>query len=134
MKSASASPKSIDEYIAGFPRDVQRVLNQIRTTIKKAAPEAEEAIKYRIPTFVLNGNLVHFAAFKNHIGFYPTPSGIEAFSDELSRYQGAKGSVQFPINEPMPLSLISKIVKFRVREARAGSAGKRENPVKRRSS
>ena len=115
MKTANGSPKNIDEYVAGFPRDVQEILKQIRTTIKKVAPDAEEAIKYQIPTFVLNGNLVHFAAFKNHIGFYPTPSGIEEFKDELSRYEGAKGSVQFPIDKPIPFSLIQKIVTFRVR-------------------
>jgi len=127
MKTAIGSPKNIDEYIAGFPRDVQQVLKQIRATIKKFAPDAEEAIKYQIPTFVLNENLVHFAAFKNHIGFYPTPSGIAAFKDELSRYESAKGSVQFPIDEPMPLSLIGKIVKFRVKEARARSTAKKRN-------
>ena len=127
MKTAIGSPKNIDEYIAGFPRDVQQVLKQIRTTIKKVAPDAEEAIKYQIPTFVLNENLVHFAAFENHIGFYPTPSSIEAFKDELSRYESAKGSVQFPIDEPMPLSLIGKIVKFRVKEARARSTAKKRN-------
>ena len=127
MKTAIGSPKNIDEYIAGFPRDVQQVLKQIRTTIKKVAPDAEEAIKYQIPTFVLNENLVHFAAFKNHIGFYPTPSSIEAFKDELFRYESAKGSVQFPIDEPMPLSLIAKIVKFRVKETRARSTAKKRN-------
>src|SRR5918995_169241 len=116
MKTGAGSPKSIDEYIASYPRDVQEILKQIRTRIKKIAPDAEEAIKYQIPTFVLNENLVHFAAFKNHIGFYPTPSGIEAFKDDLSRYEGAKGSVQFPIDRPTPLSLIEKIVKFRVKE------------------
>ena len=126
MKKADRSPQSIDEYIAGFPSDVQEILKQIRTTIKKAAPDAEEAIKYQIPTFVMNGNLVHFAAFKNHIGFYPTSSGIEAFKDELSRYQSAKGSVQFPIDEPIPLKLIEKIVKFRVKEVRGkATSGKR---------
>jgi uncharacterized protein YdhG (YjbR/CyaY superfamily) len=127
MKTAIGSPKNIDEYIAGFPRDVQKLLKQIRTTIKKVAPDAEEAIKYGIPTFVLNENLVHFAAFKNHIGFYPTPSSIEAFKDELFQYESAKGSVQFPIDEPMPLSLIAKIVKFRVKEARARSTAKKRN-------
>lgn len=127
MKTANASPKNIDEYIAGFPPDVQKILKQIRTAIKKVAPDAEEAIKYRMPTFVLNENLVHFAAFKNHVGFYPTPSGIEAFKDELSRYQSAKGSVQFPIDKPMPLSLIEKIVKVRVNEARARSTAKKRN-------
>ena len=106
----------IDKYISGFPKEVQIILEEIRTTIRQAAPDAAETIKYAMPTFVLNGNLVHFAAFKNHIGFYPVPSGIEAFKTELSVYKGAKGSVQFPINEPMPLGLISKIVKFRVKE------------------
>lgn len=127
MMTDSGSLKNIDEYIAGFPRDVQEILEQIRSTIKKVAPDAEEVIKYRIPTFVLSGNLVHFAAFKNHIGFYPTPSGIEVFKDELSRYEGAKGSVQFPIDKPMPLSLIEKIVKFRVKEAQAKSKAKKRN-------
>ena len=117
MKATTTSPRDIDEYIAAFPREVQAILEQIRATIRKSAPEAEEAIKYRIPTFVLNGNLVHFAAFKHHIGFYPTPSGIEAFKRELSRYEGAKGSVQFPIGEPVPFDLIRRIVKFRAKEA-----------------
>ena len=108
--------KSIDEYIGTFPTNVQSILQELRQTIGKAAPEAQEKISYQIPTFALQGNLVHFAAFKNHIGFYPDPSGIEAFKKELSRYKGAKGSVQFPINEPLPLSLISRIVKFRVKE------------------
>ena len=109
-------PMDIDEYIAGFPKEIQTLLEQIRIVIKQAAPEAEEAIKYAMPTYVLNGNLVHFAAFKNHIGFYPVPSGIEAFKQELSVYKGAKGSVQFPLDKPMPFDLISKIVKFRVEE------------------
>lgn len=127
MKMLDGSPKNIDEYIAGFPHEIQEILKQVRAAIKKAAPDAEEAIKYQIPTFVLNGNLVHFAAFKNHIGFYPTPSGIEAFRDELSYYESAKGSVRFPIDKPMPLSLIEKIVGFRVKEARAKpTARKRE--------
>src|SRR5215472_4806509 len=112
------SAKSIDEYIAGYPSNIQTILNDVRATIKQAAPEAEEAIKYRMPTFVLNGNLVHFAAFEKHIGFYPTPSGIEAFKDELSAYHNAKGSVQFPLDKPVPFSLIRKIVEFRVKEAR----------------
>ena len=126
MKTASGSPSNIDEYIASFPRDVQAVLNEIRKTIRKAAPDADEALKYRIPTFVLHENLVHFAAFKNHIGFYPTPSGVEAFKQELSRYEGAKGSVQFPIDKPMPLKLIDRIVKFRAKEARGKSAAKKK--------
>ena len=119
MKAAKVPPKNIDEYIASFPPDVQQVLEQIRATIREAAPAAEEAIKYQIPTFVLNENLVHFAAFKSHIGFYPTPSGIEKFKDELSTYDGAKGSVRFPIDKAMPLKLIRKIVAFRVKEVRA---------------
>lgn len=127
MKAAQVSPRNIDEYIAGFPRDVQAILEQIRTTIREAAPDAEEAIKYQIPTFVLNENLVHFAAFKNHIGFYPTPSGIEKFRNELSSYEGAKGSVRFPIDKPMPLRLIKKIVAFRVKEVQAKAVVKKKN-------
>jgi len=114
----------IDKYISGFPKEIQIILEQIRTTIRYAAPEAKETIKYAIPTFVLNGNLVHFAAFKNHIGFYPVPSGIEAFKKELSVYKGGKGSVKFPLDKPMPLDLITKIVKFRVKE----NLGKAEIP------
>jgi uncharacterized protein YdhG (YjbR/CyaY superfamily) len=108
--------KNIDEYIATFPDNVQDLLQQVRQAIRKAAPEAEECINYAIPTFKLNGNLVHFAAFKNHIGFYPAPSGIRAFQKELSQFEGAKGSVQFPIDQPMPLALIGKITRFRVKE------------------
>ncbi len=107
---------NIDEYIAGFPPDVQKILQQVRATIKKEAPNAEEKIAYAIPTFALNGNLVHFAAFKNHIGFYPAPSGTKAFEKELSIYKSGKGSVQLPLSEPMPLELIKKIVKLRVQE------------------
>ena len=107
---------NIDNYIAGFPKETQEILQQVRSLISKAAPAAEATINYGIPTFTLKGNLVHFAGYKNHIGFYPTPSGIETFKKELSIYNGAKGSVQFPIDKPMPLALISKIVKFRVKE------------------
>ncbi len=113
MKTAITT---IDEYIAAFPPKVQKILREIRATIQKSAPEAQEKISYQMPTFYLNGNLVHFAAFTSHIGFYPTPSGIEAFKEELSKYKGAKGSVQFPIDQPMPLKLIEKIVKYRVKE------------------
>ncbi len=108
--------KTIDEYIDTFPEDVQKILNELRQTIRETAPEAEETINYQMPTFTLNGNLVHFAAFKNHIGFYPTPSGIEAFKDELAAYKGAKGSVQFPMDEPLPMPLIRRIVEYRVKE------------------
>lgn len=106
-------------------RSVQDILKQVRATIKKAAPDAEETIKYRIPTFVLNENLVHFAALQNHIGFYPTPSGIEEFKRELAEYKFAKGSVQFPVGKPLPLSLIEKIVRFRVNEVKGKSAVKK---------
>lgn len=119
MKASQTSPRTIDEYIAGFPPAVRKILQQIRATIKEAAPDAEEAIKYQIPTFVLHENLVHFAAFKSHIGFYPSPSGIEQFKGELSVYEGAKGSVRFPIDQPMPLRLIKKIVVFRVKEVQS---------------
>jgi uncharacterized protein YdhG (YjbR/CyaY superfamily) len=108
--------KTIDEYIKTYPEEVQSILEKMRQVIREAAPEAEEAISYQIPTFKLNGNLVHFAAYKNHIGFYPTSSGIEAFKKELSLYKGAKGSVQFPIDKPIPYDLVKKIVIFRVIE------------------
>jgi uncharacterized protein YdhG (YjbR/CyaY superfamily) len=108
--------RSIDEYIATFPEDKQALLEAVRATIKASAPGAEERISYQMPTFALNGNVVHFAALKNHIGFYPTPSGIEAFKDELSMYEGSKGAVKFPIGQPLPMELISKIVQFRVTE------------------
>ncbi len=120
----TVKPTSIDEYIAGFPEEVQQLLEQVRATIQKAAPDATEAIKYAIPTFVLNGNLVHFAAFKSHIGFYATPTGHEAFKKELSAYKEGKGSVQFPLDQPMPLALIMKIVKFRVKENKASTKAK----------
>jgi uncharacterized protein YdhG (YjbR/CyaY superfamily) len=110
----SSSPKDIDDYIAGFPADVQKTLRKIRATIHKAAPKAEEAIKYQIPTFVLNGNLIHFAAYKNHIGLYPAPRGAAEFKDELAAYEGGKGTLRFPLDEPIPYGLISRIVKFRV--------------------
>ena len=116
MITKKTKPGNIDGYIASFTREVQKILEELRATIRNAAPEAEETISYGIPTFTLNGNLVHFAAYKNHIGFYPSPGGIEAFKKELSVYEGAKGSVQFPIEEPFPLSLVTKIVKFRVKE------------------
>lgn len=108
---------TIDEYIAAFPKEVRQILEQVRATIKKAAPEAEETISYAIPTFKLNNSyLVYFAGFKNHVGFYPAPVGMETFKKELSVYKQGKGSVQFPLDKPMPLSLITKIVKFRIKE------------------
>ena len=110
------SVTSIDEYIRSFPPEIQQLLEQIRDTVKHAAPEAEETINYAMPTFKLNGNLVHFAAYKNHIGFYPTPSGIEAYKEKLSVYKSSKGAVQFPLDKPLPLDLIKEIVMFRVKE------------------
>ena len=114
MKKKSVT--TIDEYIETFPIDVQKVLQQIRRTIKSSAPNAEEAISYMIPTFKLQGNLVHFAAYKNHIGFYPASSGVRTFAKELTVYKTSKGAIQFPIDQPVPLALIRKIVKFRVKE------------------
>ncbi|MVX66599.1 hypothetical protein GKZ28_23300 [Clostridium chromiireducens] len=108
--------KTIDEYILQFSPEIQEILETLRKVIKESAPDAEEKISYQMPTFVLHGNLVHFAAYKNHIGFYPTPSGINEFKDELSEYKGAKGSVQFPIDKLLPYELISRIVEFRVDE------------------
>jgi uncharacterized protein YdhG (YjbR/CyaY superfamily) len=106
---------TIDEYIALFPEEVQRKLREIRAVIKAAAPDAQERISYQMPAFTFHGNLVYFAAFKNHIGFYPLPQGIEEFKGELSVYKGAKGSVQFPMDQPIPYDLITKIVKFRAK-------------------
>lgn len=107
---------SIDKYISGFPYETQVILKKIREVICKAAPEAEETISYSIPTFFIKGNLVHFAAYKNHIGFYPSSSGIKAFKKELLKYKSSKGAVQFPLDKPLPLNLISRIVKFRLKE------------------
>ena len=115
MKSEQSSPRDIDEYIARFPADVQKILNSIRQTIRKAAPGATEAISYQIPTFKINGkNVIHFAAFKNHIGLYPAPRGVDEFA-ELSNYGGGKGTVQFPLDKPIPYELIARIVKFKTK-------------------
>lgn len=116
MKSTKLIPRNIDEYIAQYPNDIQMILNEIRKTIRNEAPAAEETINYQIPTFKLKGNLVHFAAYKNHIGFYPASTGIEAFKEELSIYKHSKGSVQFPLEQPIPFDLIAEMVKFRVIE------------------
>ncbi|SEW52157.1 iron chaperone [Chitinophaga arvensicola] len=114
----SILPKNIDEYIAGFPENVQERLTLMRSTLKKAIPGAEEAIKYAMPTMMVNGrNLVHFAAFKNHIGFYALPVTHEAFAKELSKYTTGKGSVQFPLDQQLPVSLITKMTKFRLKNA-----------------
>jgi uncharacterized protein YdhG (YjbR/CyaY superfamily) len=116
MERRKAGFRSIDEYITVFPEDIQRTLQGLRTTIRAAAPGAEEKISYQIPTFALKGNLVHFAAFEKHIGFYPTSSGILAFKRELAGYELGRGTARFPIGRPLPLKLISRIVKFRVAE------------------
>ncbi|MGO4548322.1 iron chaperone [Paenibacillus sp. 2TAB23] len=116
MDEAKLKFETIDQYIATFPAEIQAILEKIRHVIQEAAPEATEKIGYQMPTFVLNGNLVHFAAFKKHIGLYPAPSGIYAFKEQLAKYKGAKGSIQFPLDQPMPYELISEIVKFRVAE------------------
>ena len=116
MNTGKNAFTTTDEYIAQFPPDVREKLQQMRAVMKEAAPDAVEKISYQMPTLYLNGNLVHFAAYARHIGFYPAPSGIEAFKEELSRYKGAKGSVQFPLDQPLPMDLISRIVRFRVTE------------------
>ena len=116
MTTNRSAAKNIDEYISGFPEDIQKTLEKIRSTVKAAAPDATEAISYGMPAFKLNGNLVYFAGFKTHIGFYPVPTGIEAFKKELSVYKQGKGSIQFPLDQPIPYDLITKIVKFRAKE------------------
>jgi uncharacterized protein YdhG (YjbR/CyaY superfamily) len=113
MKTDRTAPESIDQYIAGFPEEIQEILQAIRATVRDAAPGAEEAIKYSMPTFTLNGNLVHFSAFKKHIGFYPVPRGVEGF-EELETVAGEKSTAQFPYDKPVPYDLIRRIVKFRV--------------------
>ena len=127
MTDEKNTPKNIDDYIAGFPQEVQQKLQKIRETIRDAAPDAVEKISYQMPTFALEGNLVHFAAFKHHIGFYPAPRGIEAFQEELSAYEGGKGSVKFPLDEPIPYDLIRRIVTFRVKDNLEKAARKAKN-------
>jgi uncharacterized protein YdhG (YjbR/CyaY superfamily) len=112
----NAPPKDIDAYIAAFPPDIQAILQQIRQTIKAAAPDATEKISYQIPTFYLKGNLVHFAAFKDHFAFFPTSSGVEKFKDELTAYELSRGTIRFPLGKPIPFDLITRITKFRVVE------------------
>jgi uncharacterized protein YdhG (YjbR/CyaY superfamily) len=117
METDQSTPKDIAEYIAGFPDDVQIILQKIRKTIQKAAPKAEENISYRIPAFKLNGRyLIYFAAYKKHVGLYPAPRGSEEFKDELSGYPGGKGTVRFPFDKPIPYGLVNRIVKFRAKE------------------
>jgi uncharacterized protein YdhG (YjbR/CyaY superfamily) len=119
MENKKAVPRNIDEYIAGFPQEVRSKLEQVRAAVKKASPDAGEKISYAMPAFMLQGKpLVYFAAFKNHIGFYPLPQGIKAFEEELAGYKTSKGAVQFPLNKPVPVGLIIKIVKFRMKHIR----------------
>jgi len=126
METQRATPKTIDEYIANYPPEVQASLQKLRRTIRAAAPEATEAISYQIPTFKLHGNLVHFAAFKDHLSFFPTSSGVEHFKAELSAYKNAKGTIQFPLDRPVPYELIERITRFRVEENRARAAAKKK--------
>jgi uncharacterized protein YdhG (YjbR/CyaY superfamily) len=128
MRADQTAPKNVDEYIAGFPDDVQEILEKMRLTIREAAPDAEETIKYQMPTFTLKGNLVSFAAYKKHIGLYPAPAGTKKFNKELSVYRAAKSSVRFPLDGPIPFDLISQIVKLRVKEnlERAGAKQKKK--------
>lgn len=129
MRPNQTASQTIDEYIAGFPQGVQEILQKIRLTIKKAAPDAEETISYKMPTFMLGGKyLVYFAAYKKHIGFYPAPIGIEEFKQALELYQAGRGTLQFPLDKPIPFELIRKIVKFRVKEnlANARAKGKKK--------
>jgi len=116
VKTLKKRFETIDEYIATFPRNVRDILEELRQTIQNSAPDAKEATSYQIPTFKLNGNLVHFAAFKNHIGFYPASSAIKAFKKELSDYEVSKGTVKFPMNKPIPFDLVRKMVSYRVKE------------------
>jgi uncharacterized protein YdhG (YjbR/CyaY superfamily) len=128
-KTVTAAPEisTIDQYIVGFPAETQGLLRQMRQLIHAAAPAATEAMKYRIPTFVLNGNLVHFAAFERHLGFYPTPSAMMHFQRQLAGYVTAKGSVQFPLDRPIPWDLIREMVLFRVAEASGRTKGKTQS-------
>jgi len=129
MKPKPTAPQNIDEYIAGFPADVQEILQKIRVTIKKAAPKAEEVISYNMPSFNLMGQyLIYFAAYKKHIGLYPLPSGNEEFNKKISGYQSGKGTLRFPLDRPIPYKLISKIVKIRARENSAKAAEKGKKP------
>jgi len=124
MKDLETS--SIDDYIAGFPTDLQMILQKVRQTIREAAPDAKEKIAYGIPTFTLEGNLVHFAAFKQHIGFYPDPRGIDEFINKLAQYRSGKGTIQFPLNEPIPYDLIREVTLWRVSDNLRRAAEKKK--------
>ena len=124
MKANQKKPNTIDEYIAGFPRDVQPLLEKVRAAIRKAAPDAEEAIKYMMPTYVLKGNLIHFAGYNHHIGLYPGSRPVEVFQDELAKYETSKGTVRLPLDKPIPVGLIGKITKFCVKRNLEKAAAK----------
>jgi uncharacterized protein YdhG (YjbR/CyaY superfamily) len=128
MDNSRPTPKNIDEYIAGYPADIQGILQKIRAIVHETAPEAQETISYQVPTFTLKGNLVHFAAFKSHISFFPASSGVEKFKNELEGYKTSKGTIQFPLGQPIPYDLIRRIVLFRVQEnlARAEAKAKKK--------
>ena len=126
MPQMAMTYQNIDEYISTFPQEIQEILHKVRQTIREAAPGAEEAIRYGMPTFVLKGNLVHFAAYKSYIGFYPAPSGIDQFITELAPYRAGKGTIQFPLDQPIPYRLISQVVAFRVSENLTKAAAKRK--------
>ncbi|MBI4790834.1 MAG: DUF1801 domain-containing protein [Chloroflexi bacterium] len=133
MRTKRTAPKNVDAYIAGFPNDVQAILQKIRTTIRKAAPGAAETISYQIPTFTLNGKyLIYFAGFEKHVSVYPAPRGAEKFKAELAKYKGGKGTVQFPLDKPIPFGLITRIVKFRVKETlpKPEEKGKKKTTVR----
>ncbi|MFO7682923.1 MAG: DUF1801 domain-containing protein [Chloroflexota bacterium] len=129
MEPKQTAPTTIDEYIAGFPPDVQEILQKVRATIKEAAPNAEETIKYQLPTFTLKGNLVYFGGFKKHVGFYPVPTGIEAYAEDLAPYKTGKGSIQLPYDKPIPYDLITKVVKYRVEENLRNAEAKKKKKV-----
>lgn len=126
MDAKPSPARNMDEYIALFPQDIQDILTKIRAVIHEAAPGAQEAIRYQMPAFLLNGPLCYFAAFKNHIGFYPIPTGIEKFKEELSVYHQGKGSVQFPLSQPIPYDLIARMVTFRAEENRTAAENKKK--------
>jgi len=130
MKAKQQQPTTIDEYIADFPENVQPHLEKVRAAIRKAAPDAEEAIKYSMPTFVLNGNLIHFAGWTSHVGLYPGSKPIEMFKDELAKYEISKGTVRFPLDKPIPLALIGKITKYCVKRNIEKAAAKRHKKHK----
>jgi uncharacterized protein YdhG (YjbR/CyaY superfamily) len=126
VATETKTPKDIDEYIAGFPPEVRVILGKIRQTIRTAAPEAVETIKYKMPTYMLNGNLIYFAAFKRHVSIFPAPNGSEAFNQELAAYRGAKSTVRFPLDKPVPYDLIGEIVRLRVIDNQAKLEAKGE--------